>query len=77
MNKTKSSLEQYAEKYLKKRGYEVELVKQWQSKTKYRITKDNFTYEFDLPCAVVDKKKYMDIVNENFEMNYKYRRLNV
>ena len=69
MNKTKSSWEQYAERYLKKRGYKVELIKQWQSKTKYRITKDGLEYVFELPYAVADKKRYMEFIENCFETN--------
>lgn len=66
--KDKTLFEKYAENYLKKKGYAVELVRQYQSKTVYDISKDNITDRIELPTAVDNKKKYMEFVDRNFKM---------
>ena len=68
MNKNKSSWEKYVEKYLKQKGFKVTLVKQWNSKTVYDVEKDGVKERLEIPVSVVEKKKYMDMVNNSFEM---------
>ena len=68
MNKNKSSLEKYVERYLKQKGFNVTLVKQWNSKTIYDVEKDGIKERLEIPVSVVEKKKYMDMVNNSFEM---------
>ena len=65
-NKTKN--EKYAEKWFKENGFDFELVKQYVSKTKYKITKDGITIPFELIWGVDDIKGYMRMFNESFEM---------
>ena len=68
MNKNKSSWEKYVERYLKQKGFKVTLVKQWNSKTVYDVEKDGVKERLEIPVSVVEKKKYMDMVNDSFEM---------
>lgn len=68
MNKNKSSWEKYVERYLKQKGFSVTLVKQWNSKTVYDVEKDGIKERLEIPVSVVEKKKYMDMVNNSFEM---------
>lgn len=68
MNKNKSSWEKYVERYLKQKGFKVTLVKQWNSKTVYDVEKDGIKERLEIPVSVVEKKKYMDMVNNSFEM---------
>ena len=68
MNKNKSSWEKYVERYLKQKGFKVTLVKQWNSKTVYDVEKDGVKERLEIPVSVVEKKKYMDMVNNSFEM---------
>ena len=68
MNKNKSSWEKYVERYLKQKGFKVTLVKQWNSKTVYDVEKDGTKERLEIPVSVVEKKKYMDMVNNSFEM---------
>lgn len=68
MNKNKSSLEKYVEKYLSQKGFNVTLVKQWNSKTVYDIEKDGIKERIEIPASVVEKKRYMDMVINSFEM---------
>ena len=68
MNKNKSSWEKYVERYLKQKGFNVTLVKQWNSKTIYDVEKDGVKERLEIPVSVVEKKKYMDMVNNSFEM---------
>lgn len=64
----KSSLEKYVEKYLSQKGFNVTLVKQWNSKTVYDIEKDGIKERIEIPASVVEKKRYMDMVDNSFEM---------
>lgn len=68
MNKNKSSWEKYVERYLKQKGFKVTLVKQWNSKTVYDVEKDGIKERLEIPVSVVEKKKYIDMVNNSFEM---------
>lgn len=68
MKKEKSSIEKYAEKYLKERGYSVELIKAYNSKTIYLISKNGYSENIEIPYAVDKKKSYMDMINDAFNM---------
>lgn len=75
IKKDKSKNEKYVEKWFKENGFECKLIKQYQSKTKYEISKDGITETFELPYGVEDCKKYMKIYNDNFEMKKEINRM--
>lgn len=75
MMKEKSSWEKYAEKFLEKKGFTVKLVKQYNSKTVYDVSRNGLSERLEIPCAIVDKKKYMDSVLNGFEMKEEIERL--
>lgn len=68
MKKDKSKLEKYVETWFEKNGFQCELIKQYQSKTKYKISKDGIIEIFELPYALTDPKKYMEMYRKSFEM---------
>lgn len=75
MKKDKSKWERYAERYLLNKGYHVELIKQFNSKTKYLISKDGLTAIIELPVSVSDNKKYMDMIDDSFNMKIEIQSL--
>lgn len=66
--KDKNKNEKYAEKWFAKNGFECEMLKQYNSKTVYRLSKDGLTYEWELPFGVIDMGKYMKLCDELHEM---------
>jgi len=63
-----SKNEKYAEQWFDKNGFEFKLIKQHISKTKYEVSKDGIVETFELPSAVTDCKKYMELFDKSFEM---------
>ena len=66
----KSKNELYAEQWFKDNGFEVVELKQYTSKTKYVIKKNNVEMKWDLPYCVTDIKAYMNFCGEQFSMYY-------
>lgn len=64
----KTRAEKYAEKWFTENGFEFELKKQYISKTKYLVTKDGITDDFELPSTVTDPKRFMAMYGETFKM---------
>ena len=71
MIKEKNKNEKQVEKWFKDNGFECKLIKQYNSKTKYEVSKDGITEIFELPFGVENCKKYMSFYNESFEMKKK------
>lgn len=61
--------ENYAIAWLKKKGFSGKIVKQFNSKTIFEITKNGVVDRFELPnTASINMFSYMERVNKNFEM---------
>ena len=73
--KEKNRNEKYAEKWFAKNGFEFELLKQYNSKTVYRISKDGLTYKWELPFGVIEMGKYMKLCGESHDMMVELREL--
>ena len=73
--KEKNRNEKYAEKWFDKNGFEWECVKQYNSKTVYRLSKDGLTYEWELPFGVTEMGKYMKLCGESHKMAVELRGL--
>lgn len=71
----KSKVEKYAEKWFKENGFQCELIKQYISKTKYKISKDGITEIFELSYGITEPKKYMEMYKESFEMKKEILRM--
>ncbi len=64
-----STHENYAIAWLKKKGFSGKIVKQFNSKTIFEITKNGVVDRFELPSpAPAHMVSYMEHVNKNFEM---------
>ena len=68
MTYEKSKNELYAEQWFKDNGFEIVDLKQYISKTKYVIKKNNVEMKFDLPNTVTDIQSYMRFCQEHFNM---------
>ena len=75
MTHEKSRAEKFAEKWFDENGFSYELKKQYLSKTKYTVTKDGVTDDFELPSAVTEYKNYMKQYGESFKMKCEIERL--
>lgn len=64
----KSKNEKYAEKWFKENGFEILSSKQYQSKTRYKVKKNDIEDSVELPFGVSDIKSYMKMINHSFEM---------
>ncbi len=73
MKYEQSSNEMYAEHWFKMHGFEIVKCKQFSSKTKYVVKKDNIEMGWDLPYCVTDIKSYMNFCGEHFEMYKKLK----
>lgn len=71
----KSKVEKYAEKWFKENGFQCELIKQYISKTKYKISKDGITEIFELSYGITEPKKYMEMYKKSFEMKKEILRM--
>lgn len=61
MKKEFTKNEKYATKFLEKNGFEFEILRQYNSKTKFKVKKDGMEYIFELLAGVEDIKKYMSM----------------
>lgn len=75
MQKEKSKIESYAEKWFKEHGFEFKILKQYLSKTNYEVTKDGVTDTFELSSSVTDGKLYMDNYGKSFAMKVEIDRM--
>lgn len=68
MNTEKTKNEKYAEKWFNENGFQCELIRQYISKTKYKVSKDGITEIFELPYGISEIRKYMEMYRQSFEM---------
>lgn len=71
MNKEKSKVERFVERWFTDNGYKYHVIKQYVSKTVYEWTKDGITDKFEVPYDVTNPKAYMKLCRQLFE----YRRI--
>lgn len=74
MNKEKTKNEIYLEKYFVENGYEILDIKQYNSKTKYVVKKDDIEEKFELPFGVTNIKGWANLLNENHKMHIEINR---
>lgn len=75
MKKDFSKNEKYAMKFFKNNGFEFEILKQYNSKTKFKVQKDGLSYEWELPVGVEDIKKYMSMFMHSHEQKLEIQKL--
>ena len=75
MKKDFSKNEKYAMKFFKNNGFELEILKQYNSKTKFKVQKDGLSYEWELPVGVEDIKKYMSMFMYSHEQKLEIQKL--
>ena len=75
MKKDFSKNEKYAMKFFKNNGFEFEILKQYNSKTKFKVQKDGLYYEWELPVGVEDIKKYMSMFMYSHEQKLEIQKL--
>lgn len=75
MKKDFSKNERYAMKFFKNNGFEFEVLKQYNSKTKFKIQKDGLSYEWELLAGVEDIKKYMSMFVYSHEQKLEIQKL--
>lgn len=61
MKKEFTKNEKYATKFLEKNGFEFEMLRQYNSKTKFMVKRDGISYVWELPAGVEDIRKYMNL----------------
>ena len=66
--KEKNRNEKYAEKWFAKNGFECEMLKQYNSKTVYRVSRDGLSYKWELPYGVMNMDAYMTLCAQTHEM---------
>ena len=64
----KSTNEKKAESEMEDYGFNIIEVKQYISKTKYKVSKEGVEYTFEVYTDVSNIKNYMRLVFETFEM---------
>ena len=75
MKYEQNSNEMYAESWFKMHGFEIVSCKQYISRTKYVIKKNNIEMKWDLPYCVTDIKSYMQFCGDQFEMYCKLKQV--
>ena len=58
----------YAEEWFTKNGYIWKLKKEARTKNIYSLSKDGYKFEYEIPSAVTNPKKFMDFVNTYFDL---------
>lgn len=75
MKKDYSKNEKYAVKFFKNNGFEFEILKQYNSKTKFKVKKDGLSYVWELPVGVENIRSYMKIFMYAHEQKLEIQRL--
>ena len=60
--------EKYCIKWFEKRGYNIEVKKQWNSKTVFHVVGNGIDFEYELMQGIEDIKKYMKITEVQLEL---------
>ena len=63
-----SPAEKYAERWWKKNGFEVKLLKRYQSKSIYEISRDGLTRKEEIPYTVKKFGEYMKQFQKGWDM---------
>lgn len=63
----------YAEEWLDNNGYKRKLKKQQRSKNIYIISKNGIEDEIEIPAAVTNPKKYMELVEYQYNLLVKIK----
>lgn len=63
-----SPAEKYAERWWKKNGFEVKLIKRYQSKSIYEISRDGLTRKEEIPYTVKKFGEYMKQFQKGWDM---------
>lgn len=75
MRKDFSKNEQYAMKFFKNNGFEFEVLKQYNSKTKFKVQRDGLFYVWELPTGVENIGSYMKMFMYAHEQKLEIQRL--
>lgn len=70
-----SPAERYAEKYWRENGFEVKLVKRYQSKSVYEVSRDGLTRKEEIPDTVRRFGEYMKQFQKGWDMAVEIERL--
>lgn len=70
-----SSAERYAERWWEKHGFEVKLLKRYQSKSIYEVSKDGLTSKEEIPYTVRKFKEFMERFQKGWDMQVEIERL--
>lgn len=63
-----SPAERYAEKYWQENGFEVKLIKRYQSKSVYEVSRDGLTHKEEIPYTVRRFGEYMRQFQKGWDM---------
>ena len=63
-----SPAEKYAERWWEKHGFEVELLKRYQSKSIYKVSRDGMTTNEEIPYTVRKFKEFMERFQKGWDM---------
>lgn len=72
-----SKNERYAIEWFKKNGFEIINIKQYISKTKFTILKNEEEDIFELLSEVSDIQKYMKLFENNFGLKLKIKQMTI
>lgn len=79
LNWSASPAEVYAEAHWKEHGFDAKLVKRYQSKSVYEISRDGLTDTYEIPYTVKDFKGFMNQFHKCWdllvEVNYLRKKL--
>ena len=63
-----SPAEKYAERWWEKHGFVVELLKRYQSKSIYKVSRDGMTTNEEIPYTVQKFKEFMERFQKGWDM---------
>lgn len=75
MKKEFSKNEKYAMKFFKNNSFEFEILKQYNSKTKFKVQRDGLSYVWELPVGVENIGSYMKMFMYAHEQKLEIQRL--
>ena len=70
-----SPAERYAERYWQKNGFTVKLLKRYQSKSIYEVSRDGLTQKAEIPDTVRRFGEYMKQFQKGWDMAMEVERL--
>ena len=75
MTKDFSKNEKYAMRYFKENGFDFVILKQYNSKTKFKVQRDGLSYIWELPTGVENIGQYMKVFIYGHEQKLEIQRL--